>query len=292
MLLRLEACGLCHSDLFVAGLEKLPLAPLTLGHEGIGRVEAAGPGVTDWSAGRSRRHHLSRHHLRGLRVVRFRPRALLPQADQFRLHPAGRARRVRHRPRRAPWCACPSACPPPRPRRCAAPAGPPTAPCAKPRSRPASRWRCSDTAGWATWRCNSRCTRDCKPAVADPSPEKLAAAEAAGSLASRRRAGRGCRHRLHRRSRRDSAGVQGAAPQRHAGPGGALRQPTTNCRWWTPCSKASRFAAATWARARTSPASSPWPARASCAPTSTRTRSTKRPPCWIPCGAASFRGGP
>src|SRR5260370_31397354 len=45
VLLRMEACGLCHSDLFVAGLEKLPLAPLTLGHEGIGRVEAAGPSV-------------------------------------------------------------------------------------------------------------------------------------------------------------------------------------------------------------------------------------------------------
>ena len=51
VLLRLEACGLCHSDLFVAGLEKLPLSPLTLGHEGIARVEAVGAGVTEWSAG-------------------------------------------------------------------------------------------------------------------------------------------------------------------------------------------------------------------------------------------------
>ncbi|MEO8594488.1 MAG: alcohol dehydrogenase catalytic domain-containing protein [Candidatus Solibacter sp.] len=51
VLLRLEACGLCHSDLFVAGLEKLPLAPVTLGHEGIGRVAAAGPGVTEWAPG-------------------------------------------------------------------------------------------------------------------------------------------------------------------------------------------------------------------------------------------------
>jgi propanol-preferring alcohol dehydrogenase len=51
VLLRMEACGLCHSDLFVAGLEKLPLAPLTLGHEGIGRVAAVGPGVAGWAAG-------------------------------------------------------------------------------------------------------------------------------------------------------------------------------------------------------------------------------------------------
>src|SRR4029453_6412046 len=50
-LLRMEACGICHSDLFVAGLERLPLAPLTLGHEGVGRVEAVGPGVDNWAIG-------------------------------------------------------------------------------------------------------------------------------------------------------------------------------------------------------------------------------------------------
>jgi propanol-preferring alcohol dehydrogenase len=47
VLLRMEACGLCHSDLFVAGLEKLPLA---LG-QGIGRVAGVGPGVAGWAAG-------------------------------------------------------------------------------------------------------------------------------------------------------------------------------------------------------------------------------------------------
>ena len=51
VLLRMEACGLCHSDVFVTTLEKLPLAPVTLGHEGIGRVEAIGAGVTGWAAG-------------------------------------------------------------------------------------------------------------------------------------------------------------------------------------------------------------------------------------------------
>ena len=51
VLLKMEACGLCHSDLFVASLEKLPLAPLTLGHEGIGRVEALGAGVAGFSIG-------------------------------------------------------------------------------------------------------------------------------------------------------------------------------------------------------------------------------------------------
>ena len=61
VLLRMEACGLCHSDLFVCGLPKLPLAPLRLGHEGIGRVEAVGAGVDGLAAGRSRGHHVSGH---------------------------------------------------------------------------------------------------------------------------------------------------------------------------------------------------------------------------------------
>jgi len=51
VLVRMEACGICHSELYVASLEKLPLAPVTLGHEGIGRVEAAGPEVSGWAAG-------------------------------------------------------------------------------------------------------------------------------------------------------------------------------------------------------------------------------------------------
>ena len=51
VLIRMEACGLCHSDLFVASLEKLPLVPLILGHEGIGRVEALGAGVDGFAVG-------------------------------------------------------------------------------------------------------------------------------------------------------------------------------------------------------------------------------------------------
>jgi len=50
-MLRMEACGLCHSDVFVTTLEELPLTPITLGHEGIGRVEALGEGVGGWERG-------------------------------------------------------------------------------------------------------------------------------------------------------------------------------------------------------------------------------------------------
>ncbi|MGD0359665.1 MAG: zinc-dependent alcohol dehydrogenase [Bryobacteraceae bacterium] len=51
VLIRMEACGLCHSDLFVASLEKLPRAPIVLGHEGVGRIEAMGAGVTGFAIG-------------------------------------------------------------------------------------------------------------------------------------------------------------------------------------------------------------------------------------------------
>src|SRR3954454_2942558 len=50
-LVRMEACGVCHSDLFVSSLEKLAVTPLTLGHEGIGRIEALGPETDGWAVG-------------------------------------------------------------------------------------------------------------------------------------------------------------------------------------------------------------------------------------------------
>src|ERR1700730_398167 len=51
VLVKMEACGICHSDLFIAGMDKPPLLPLVLGHEGIGRVEKLGPGVQSLSTG-------------------------------------------------------------------------------------------------------------------------------------------------------------------------------------------------------------------------------------------------
>jgi propanol-preferring alcohol dehydrogenase len=51
VLIRMEACGICRSDLFVSSLQKLPLEPLTLGHEGIGIIQEVGPGVTDFAIG-------------------------------------------------------------------------------------------------------------------------------------------------------------------------------------------------------------------------------------------------
>ena len=50
-LVRVEACGLCRSDLFIQSLGDLPLAPVTLGHEGIGVVEKLGPEATGLAVG-------------------------------------------------------------------------------------------------------------------------------------------------------------------------------------------------------------------------------------------------
>jgi propanol-preferring alcohol dehydrogenase len=51
VLVKMEACGICHSDLFIAAMETPPLVPLVLGHEGIGRVEISGEGVTSFAPG-------------------------------------------------------------------------------------------------------------------------------------------------------------------------------------------------------------------------------------------------
>ena len=46
-LVRLAACGVCHTDLYTAsGADPSGYAPCVLGHEGAGVVEAVGPGVT------------------------------------------------------------------------------------------------------------------------------------------------------------------------------------------------------------------------------------------------------
>src|SRR5262252_6141497 len=46
VLVRLEACGVCHTDLYTAsGADPSGYAPTVLGHEGAGVVESVGDGV-------------------------------------------------------------------------------------------------------------------------------------------------------------------------------------------------------------------------------------------------------
>jgi S-(hydroxymethyl)glutathione dehydrogenase / alcohol dehydrogenase len=51
-LVRLVACGVCHTDLYTAsGVDPSGYAPTVLGHEGAGVVEAVGPGVRSLEPG-------------------------------------------------------------------------------------------------------------------------------------------------------------------------------------------------------------------------------------------------
>src|SRR6059058_4683035 len=52
VLVRLEACGVCHTDMYTAsGADPSGYAPTVLGHEGAGVVEAVGHGVTSLEPG-------------------------------------------------------------------------------------------------------------------------------------------------------------------------------------------------------------------------------------------------
>jgi S-(hydroxymethyl)glutathione dehydrogenase/alcohol dehydrogenase len=51
VLVKVEACGVCHSDLSATnGTMPLP-PPLVLGHEACGSIVEVGPGVSDWAVG-------------------------------------------------------------------------------------------------------------------------------------------------------------------------------------------------------------------------------------------------
>ncbi len=52
VLVRLDACGVCHTDLFTAsGADPSGYSPTVLGHEGAGVVEQVGEGVGDVAVG-------------------------------------------------------------------------------------------------------------------------------------------------------------------------------------------------------------------------------------------------
>src|SRR3712207_5607744 len=52
VLVRLQACGVCHTDMYTAsGVDPSGYAPTVLGHEGAGVVEAIGEGVSSLAAG-------------------------------------------------------------------------------------------------------------------------------------------------------------------------------------------------------------------------------------------------
>ncbi|MGQ4614836.1 alcohol dehydrogenase catalytic domain-containing protein [Nocardia sp. R7R-8] len=52
LLVRIEAAGICHSDLSVVDGNRIRPVPMLLGHEAAGKVEAVGPGAGDIAVGR------------------------------------------------------------------------------------------------------------------------------------------------------------------------------------------------------------------------------------------------
>src|SRR6187200_2410369 len=51
LLVRIEAAGLCHSDLSVVDGSRVRPVPMLLGHEAAGVIEAVGSGITDAPVG-------------------------------------------------------------------------------------------------------------------------------------------------------------------------------------------------------------------------------------------------
>ena len=58
---KVEACGICHSDSFVVnGTYPGIRYPAVPGHEIAGHIDAVGPGVTAWRVGQQVRHRVVR----------------------------------------------------------------------------------------------------------------------------------------------------------------------------------------------------------------------------------------
>ena len=74
VLVRIEASGLCHTDIHAAHGDwpVKPTPPFVPGHEGVGIVEALGAGVTNRSVGDRVAMPVARPRLRALRLLRQR----------------------------------------------------------------------------------------------------------------------------------------------------------------------------------------------------------------------------
>ena len=96
VLVRLAACGVCHTDMYTAsGVDPSGYAPTVLGHEGAGFVERVGEGVTSVAPGRPGRDAVLAAVPRvrslpepGHEPVPGDPRAAEPRPPARRHHPA------------------------------------------------------------------------------------------------------------------------------------------------------------------------------------------------------------
>lgn len=83
--LKMECCGVCHTDLHVKNGDFGEVPGITLGHEGIGVVSAVGEGVTSLKVGDRASVAWFYQWLRPLRILRQRQRNPVPFGEKRRL---------------------------------------------------------------------------------------------------------------------------------------------------------------------------------------------------------------
>ena len=84
ILIRVEACGICHTDLKKIAYNLLP-PPRIYGHETAGVVAAVGRGVTRYRAGRPR-DRVSPHSLRQMFLLPAEAVRAVPGLQESRRH--------------------------------------------------------------------------------------------------------------------------------------------------------------------------------------------------------------
>ena len=111
VLVKLEASGLCHTDIHAAHGDwpVKPEPPFVPGHEGVGIVHAHGPGVADAVLGTRVGGAVVAHGVRTLRALRVRLGNAVPRTAEHRLHRRRVLRQLRASPMRTSSCGCPRA---------------------------------------------------------------------------------------------------------------------------------------------------------------------------------------
>jgi propanol-preferring alcohol dehydrogenase len=99
VLVKVLACGVCHTDLHAADGDwpVKPTLPFVPGHEGAGIVAASGRGVTRVKEGDPRRRRVAARRMRRVRVLHHRLGDAVRRAARQRLQRGRRVRGVRDR---------------------------------------------------------------------------------------------------------------------------------------------------------------------------------------------------
>ena len=99
VLVRIEASGLCHTDIHAAGGDWpiKPTPPFIPGHEGVGIIEQVGAGVPESRVGERVAIPVARMGMRALRVLHLGPGDTVRKPGDERLLDRRRLRGVRGR---------------------------------------------------------------------------------------------------------------------------------------------------------------------------------------------------